>query len=298
MAPPHDEPDDIDRLYQTPLPEFVKARTALARQAGPRAAEIKVLQKPHVAAWAVNQLYWRRRKTYDRLVSAAERARKSLTQSLGGGGGSASAEADAAHAQAVSQAAAEVRDILAKAGASTAPDTIRLVRETLLALPSPDRPGRLVRPLAPLGFESLTSALQRSAHSTRPPATVLPWKAAPKKTAAASADKTAFAAKAREQERHNARAALERKRELATIDKELSKAQTAARQAESELAGARRAHAKAERRLQELQASVDAGAADVQRALAEIRRLERVSKDAATARDHWAYRRASAAPKD
>ena len=53
--------EEIAGLYQLPLADFTAARNALAKQAGARASEVKALQKPPVAAWAINQLYWQRR---------------------------------------------------------------------------------------------------------------------------------------------------------------------------------------------------------------------------------------------
>ena len=65
--------DRIDQLYRLPLDQFTPARNALAQAAGPRAAEIKALEKPNAAAWAVNQLFWRDRAIYDELIAASER---------------------------------------------------------------------------------------------------------------------------------------------------------------------------------------------------------------------------------
>ncbi len=45
--------DQIVQLYQLPLDQFTTARNALAKGAGPRSAEIKGLEKPNAAAWAV-----------------------------------------------------------------------------------------------------------------------------------------------------------------------------------------------------------------------------------------------------
>ena len=64
MAPRRLE-TDIDQLYQLPLEEFTSARNTLARTAGADAAEVRKLAKPPLAAWAVNQLYWKRREVYD-----------------------------------------------------------------------------------------------------------------------------------------------------------------------------------------------------------------------------------------
>ena len=61
----------LDRLYQLPLSEFVSARNALAKESGTDSAEIRSLPKPSLPAWAVNQLYWRRRDVYDDLIAAA-----------------------------------------------------------------------------------------------------------------------------------------------------------------------------------------------------------------------------------
>jgi hypothetical protein len=66
-----DSAAEIDRLYQLPLGEFTPARNALAKELGKTDARIKNLQKPNVPAWAVNQLYWRERPLYDRLIKAS-----------------------------------------------------------------------------------------------------------------------------------------------------------------------------------------------------------------------------------
>ena len=61
--------DEAAALYRVPLGEFTAARNALAKQLGPAAADVRTLAKPHAAAWAVNQLYWQRRATYDALIN-------------------------------------------------------------------------------------------------------------------------------------------------------------------------------------------------------------------------------------
>lgn len=47
--------DAIDSLYQGPLDEFTAARNALVKETGDNS--IKKLEKPNLAAWAVNQFY-------------------------------------------------------------------------------------------------------------------------------------------------------------------------------------------------------------------------------------------------
>ena len=73
--------DEIDALFKLPLGEFTPARNALAAQfkkAGQQAQAdaAKALPKPSVAAWTVNQLYWRHRGPYDRLIEAGDRFRQ------------------------------------------------------------------------------------------------------------------------------------------------------------------------------------------------------------------------------
>src|SRR4026207_1471797 len=86
---------EIDRLYQLPLADSpggrhaperaggAAARNALARPAGDEAADIRQLPKPSIPAWAVNQLYWKRRDLYDALVNASDAVRKAHKTILG-----------------------------------------------------------------------------------------------------------------------------------------------------------------------------------------------------------------------
>jgi hypothetical protein len=145
---------DVDRLYQVPLAGFTAARNELAKKSGPDAAAIKALEKPNIAAWAVNQLFWTRRKTYDALIAAAEKVRAAHVKQLSGKSADVSAT-EAAHHAAVKAAADEARRILADAGDPATTATMNAVIETLQTLPTHDEPGKLTRPLKPLGFEAL-----------------------------------------------------------------------------------------------------------------------------------------------
>jgi hypothetical protein len=146
--------DRIDQLYQVPLEEFTAARNALAKEAGKQGPEIKRLEKPNLAAWAVNQLYWRDRKTYDELTAAAEKLRAAHRQTLAGKAADLRA-VETAHRDAIRKATQSARDILAGGGAATSDAVMTAVSETLDALPSADPPGRLTRPLKRSGFEAL-----------------------------------------------------------------------------------------------------------------------------------------------
>src|SRR5687768_10577814 len=149
---------DIDRLYQLPLADFTAARNELAAHAGERKAEIKSLRKPNIGAWAVNQLYWRQRAVYTRLTGAAERLRSAHARVLSGQKADVAA-AEAEHAKALKAATDAVQSILTDAGEAGSPTVMHEIRETLQALPSDEPPGRLTRPLKPMGFEALLKML-------------------------------------------------------------------------------------------------------------------------------------------
>src|SRR4029450_6337663 len=84
MARAQRSESSVDRLYQLPLSDFVSARNALAKEPGADAAAIRALQKPSLPAWAVNQLYWRRRDVYDDLIARARDLRATHDATLGG----------------------------------------------------------------------------------------------------------------------------------------------------------------------------------------------------------------------
>ena len=142
---------DIDSLYQLPLSEFTRARNALAKQSGKAGAAIKTLEKPSVPAWGVNQLYWRERRTYEKLVRASERVRAAHQQALKG------TKLDlrgleAQHNAAVKDASETIAQLLIRTGDPATPATMKAVLDTVQALPGPSAPGRLTKALAPIGF--------------------------------------------------------------------------------------------------------------------------------------------------
>jgi hypothetical protein len=221
----------LDTLYQVPLAEFTAARNALAKTAAPsEAGAIRALAKPNVPAWAVNQLYWRERRTYDALVRASERLRAAHTRSLGGKKPDL-AMLELQHGAAVKAAAEAIRVILARAGDPATPATMKAVVDTLQALPGGGAPGHLSRPLAPLGFGAL-GALMKGAATPKTLAEVVAF--APPKPAKPTINE-------REAADRQARAdAAKRLRELKTqstrIARELSAARAALQRAEREQA--------------------------------------------------------------
>ncbi|MEN3327121.1 MAG: hypothetical protein V7638_1928 [Acidobacteriota bacterium] len=161
--------DDIDALFRLPLAEFTGERNALAarlKKEGRRddADRVKLLAKPSVSAWAVNQLYWDHREAFDRLMASGKRLRPAQKLRLAGKVASVRDSLDARREALVhlSDLAAE---LLRDAGSNPSLDTLRRVTTTLEAMsasalqPDGPTPGRLTQDLDPPSFDSLASLM-------------------------------------------------------------------------------------------------------------------------------------------
>jgi hypothetical protein len=155
---------EIDRLYQLPPADFTAARNALAKEAGADGAGIRALAKPPLAAWAVNQVYWKRRDVYDALIAASNDLRK-LHKAVLSGRHADIREAGRTHDAAVDAALKAAIAILRDDGHPATDATRQAIVTTLRALPSDESPGRLTRTLQPGGFEMLAGL---SIAGTRP----------------------------------------------------------------------------------------------------------------------------------
>jgi hypothetical protein len=158
---------DLNAVFMAPLAEFVSVRNALAKRlkdAG-RAADaerVKALSKPPITAWAVNQLYWKHRDAFDRLLTAGERLGQAHT-SLLAGKASDLRGLMAARNEAISVLSQLASSLLHDAGHSPTPDALRRITTSLEALsaqssaPDAPHPGRLTEDVGPLGFDSLAA---------------------------------------------------------------------------------------------------------------------------------------------
>jgi len=246
----------LDKLYQAPLAEFTAARNELAKTAAPAEARaIRALPKPNVPAWAVNQLYWRERRTYDALVRASERLRAAHARSLGGKKPDL-AVLELQHGAAVKAAAESIRGMLGRMGDPATPATMKAVIDTLQALPGGGPPGRLSRPLAPLGFGAL-GALMKGAATPKMLAEVVAF--APPKPAKPTVNEREVA------ERRAREDAATRLRELRAQSTRIAR----------ELSATRVALQRAEREQSALEAKLQKTTADVARHRSDIGRLER-----------------------
>lgn len=261
----------IDQLYQLPLDEFTAARNALAKESGD--ASIKKLEKPNLAAWAVNQLYWHDRPLYDEVVKTSTQVRTAYKQMLAGKSADVRA-ADAFHAEAMRRAKDAIRRILESLGNTASDAVMTPVTETLDALPTTDPPGRLIKPLRRTGFEALEGVTIAAKPASAKPAQRKP-------VAAADAGRDT------RQRQRDAEA-----KERAMASERLRFAEAAERDAEASLDRARRALDRAARTRERIehelaeataaehsaQRDVSAGQAAYDKAKAERDRLEKKTR--------------------
>lgn len=178
--------DDIDSLFRLPLAEFTGARNALAarlKQSGRRddADRVKLLVKPSISAWGVNQLYWIHRDEFDQLIATGKRFRPGPTARLAGKVADMRESLDARR-EVLAHLSDLATSLLLDAGHNPGPDTLRRITTTLESLsayallPDGPTPGRLTNDLDPPSFESLAS-LMSGAHAidaTEEPARITP----------------------------------------------------------------------------------------------------------------------------
>lgn len=165
--------DDIDALFKLPLAEFISARKNLEKRLKKeaRSAEadrVKMLAKPSISAWTVNQLYWRHRETFDRLLTAGQRFREAQVSSKAGKVNDMRDALDSRR-EALAQLSDFATDVLVHAGHNAGLDTIRRVATTLEAmsayasLPDGFALGRFSADVDPPGFDSLASFVPTTA---------------------------------------------------------------------------------------------------------------------------------------
>lgn len=263
----NDLDQQIDQLYQLPLDEFTAARNALAKTAGDRAAEVKKLEKPNLAAWTVNQLYWRDRKTYDAVIKAAEKMRAAYKQMLAGKSVDVRG-AEEIHQDALRDAKQSARQLL-EAGGHPNPDAVMMpVAETLDALPGEEPPGRLTKPLRRMGFDVLEGLpISAKAGPAKPKAKpAAPSRAAPL---------TAREKRANEAE----------ERELAMARERLRFAESAEREAEAALDRAKRTLERTERTRERLERELEEAVEAEQSVGREVAAAEKALEKAASERE-------------
>ena len=217
--------DEVDELYALPLDEFTAARNALAKRTGDDS--IKQLEKPSVAAWAVNQLARRREVDLRRLLRAGEALEAGQTEAVRGGDQQAFERARRDERDAVRRLRAAAADLLEHGGHPSSDQTLERVAKTLHAGAATDegrqalRDGRLAEELEPQGFDAL-AALADS---------VTPRRKRPKQERAPSEAQRRRAEQAREAAAEARREADEAAAELDAAEREVERARKTAERA-------------------------------------------------------------------
>jgi hypothetical protein len=261
--------DRVDALYREPSSNFIAARNALAsalkREGEADAAErVKHLAKPSPSAWALNQVYWRERPLFDRMIKAGDALRTLQQRMLAGKAASprdAMAERQSAVHDVVERAAAFLKEDGNQVTAATR-QRLATSADALASYGSAAEyvPGRLTEDIDAPGFAALATlgsgAGLRLVHSTpEPPPPAKPHHGAspPAKTKAAPApDPKAERQAAREREAAVRRLAAERSKAIRAAEQAL---RDAGRELDAVRQRAERARAAAEAAAQEQQSA-------------------------------------------
>ena len=241
----------IDALFQLPLDEFTQKRNALAKElSGESKKQVKFLTKPPLPIWAVNQLFWHDRPTYNALIDASEKLRTTHRSLLSGLSGPKAdvRKAEAVHHAALEKAVGKTIALLEQSQGQISDAARETVRKTLAALPTDEAPGRLTRAPEAVGFSLLTGITGPPRRSTEGAkagaigASGLPRqstegpKAGARGTETSALKKAEEAAKAEAAARKRAEAAMAakaaaREKEIAAAERDLRQARKAAEQA-------------------------------------------------------------------
>jgi hypothetical protein len=236
----------IDELYQLPLSEFTPARNALAtrlRKSGKAADadEVRSLVKPSIPAWAVNQIYWKHRPAFHRLLTSGDRLRKAQSSTLAGKSGDVRGALDDVR-EALSELSRLAAGELETAGHNASPGAMRAVTATLEALSAygtaatAPHVGRLVDEVDPPGFETLAALVPNAggSASSDTPSRILQFQQhAPPPKRKTDEDAPGRAEERREDERRAKLAAA--KAAVQEADKNLREARGTAQEAQSAL---------------------------------------------------------------
>ena len=290
---------EVDALFKLALPEFTAARNALASQlqkSGDKATanDVKALTKPPLSAWVVNQLYWRNRTAFDRLLTGGARLRQAQASQLAGQATNLR-ELLTGHREALTELSRQAAAILSELGHQPGPDVMRRVTMTLegLAAQGPREgapaPGRLTADVDPPGFETITALAPRQG-GDKPAraggdARVLAFRAdrhAPASGKAPKSGATAADLKAREAERRKTlQAALKAaERSLAEAKRDAATAEAALKKAAARLKDIEKEKKDLETRLEKATASAETARQGARKLASEAADAAQVVEDA------------------
>lgn len=281
-----------DDLFKLPLAEFTAARNEMAatlKKSGDaeKAEQIRTLGKPTLSAWVANQLYWRHRDAFERLLTAGDGFRNAQAAQLAGKSADIRAPLEARR-EALGELAKQASTVLRESGHPAAPDTMRRITTTLEAVatyghsPGAPTPGRLTADVDPPGFEALAALVPRAAGSLRgtAPTRVIPF--TPPKSTAHPSKKTG---KDDEQQRAAQRRAheAELRKALHEAEHALKDAQRDADKARDQMKDAAGRAKESEKTRAALEQQLEKAVAAAESARQDARRVAGQAEDAAQA---------------
>jgi len=187
--------DEIDALFTLPLTEFTSVRNTLTarlkkEKRTDEAERVKLLTKPPVSAWAVNQLYWNHRDEFEQLIATGKRFH-SAQASRSAAKAANMRDSLEARRQALVGLSELATELLQDAGHNPSQDTLHRITTTLEALsayallPDGPTPGRLTQDVDPPSFELLASLISGGATSAPVEPSARPRSVTKSKTATA-----------------------------------------------------------------------------------------------------------------
>jgi hypothetical protein len=290
-APDSNLDTDLDALFALPLEEFTRARNELAARLkkSDRRADadrVKALVKPSISAWAVNQLYWKHREAFNRLIAAGARFRQAQAMQLAGNEVDTQGPRDERR-EALSSLSRFAAELLSEGGHAATPETIRRITTTLEAisayatLPGAPPSGRLTADVDPPGFEALAALIPGSGITRQTePARVTAFKSTPQKEETGVREpeekRQVTMAAARTSLRNAERTLSEARTRAAGADAALKRANAAATEAGERLEKARAAWEEAGTRARRLAIEAEEAAKEVE---AAERAVEKASSE-------------------
>lgn len=265
---------NLDALFQVPLSEFIGARNALVSQlqkAGRKedADRVKRLSKPPVSAWVVNQLFWKERTWFDRLLASGARLRQAQAAGLAGKPVNVH-DSLKAQREALNELSRQATAFLSRDGHAPSPDVLRRVTLDLQALAALDAaadgpaPGHLTADVEAPGFDALAALIPKSGETTSRSASgsskVLSFAQARPAPEVKASDRSVEARRERERAQATAarRAVQEAERALASARRDATKAEAAMKTAAARLKELERDKQRAEAALEKAATAADA----------------------------------------
>jgi hypothetical protein len=290
------EEDEIDALFQLSPPDFVAARNALAAQLkkdgrGDVANRVKALPKPSISAWTVNQLYWKQRAAFEKLLATGERFRQAQAAKLAGKGGDLHRLLNERREE-LSAMARLAAEILQRSSGTAPPGVMRRITASLEALSAygtlegAPRAGRLVEDVDPPGFDALAALVPRVGDGARStaPSKVLTFQKevkAPRKGKARSTDDGREREKQRQAQLSAARATKqEASRGVVAARRAAQQAQTALKKAATRAKETEETMVAAEERLQKIASQAHEARQKARRAAVEAETAAQAAEEA------------------